>query len=404
MRTLFFPLILLIATCVLMPSELFAMHAENACKTFAQTNTPTAKERNMERDKKREEERKKKSRPSAKEAKRQEEKAKEDAFKAKCKAAYERVPKEAVPLSVEFADFSADDYIYGELLRAKYLKNNAVLIAYLDTDNTLALKKHLSDLFKIESKNANYFKIVGVMTTQPDSAQLKVMRQSKITFPIYKTAVNKNLVKPKDPLSVVLLNERGHLIKSGTLSDITPLIPEAVANARNGEPVYGDVKLVENLSREKLLHSNNRAVESTITALKRRTDDESLAIVHAYSEWYKKRTDEIESMLNKDPLNSLDIASDYRDVFLQSQPLKRKIIDTQKNTYLPLLITPNKTILSWERNAATGTLPTEAAIENVRAQINRAIDGEKTPDCAKRQAETLIKNLETIPCTKSQEK
>ena len=187
---------------------------------------------------------------------------------------------------VTYPAFNDSSHIHGPKLKTSDLKGKVVFFEYwgINCPPCIASMPHLQELQeKFQSKG---FTVIGSHSQLPSPRVKQFLEEKKITFPIYQSLSIPEAPCPGGLPHAVLIGANGKIVAKGYPPQLYDLVKKEVMKMERGLPILEGVELNKYKSLAKTVVSTGSNIESKITPLRKKTnDEEAQTICEAFDAW-----------------------------------------------------------------------------------------------------------------------
>ena len=203
---------------------------------------------------------------------------------------------------VTYPAFDDSKYIHGPKITASSLKGKVVFFEYwgINCPPCIASMPHLQELQdKYQSKG---FTVVGSHRQGLSPRVKQFLEEKNISFPVYQGLDIPAASCPGGLPHAVLIGANGKVVAKGYPPELYDLVKKEVLKAERGLPILEDVELNKYKSLAKTVVSNGSNIESKITPLRKKTDDEEAqAVCAAFDDWLGDAKDMVQAQISTNP-------------------------------------------------------------------------------------------------------
>lgn len=278
---------------------------------------------------------------------------------------------------VTYPSFDEDSHIHGPKIKASDLKGKVVFFEYwgINCPPCIASMPHLQELQdKYQSKG---FTVVG-SHRQGNSPKIKpFLEGKKITFPVYQGLDIPAASCPGGLPHAVLIGANGKVVAKGYPSELYDLVKKEVLKAEKGYPILEGVELDKYKSLAKTVVSNGSNIESKITPLRKKTDDEEAqAVCAAFDEWLGEAKDMVQAQIQSNPLEAVTAIIRLKTAVPSVKEFDEPLATLKANRDLPKLADINKKISALEQRKAKGRKVTESDVKSLAQAVDKLTESE----------------------------
>lgn len=168
----------------------------------------------------------------------------------------------------------------------------------------IASMPHLQELQeKFQSKG---FTVIGSHSQLPSPRVKQFLEEKKITFPIYQSLSIPEAPCPGGLPHAVLIGANGKVVAKGYPPQLYDLVKKEVMKMERGLPILEGVELNKYKSLAKTVVSTGSNIESKITPLRKKTnDEEAQAVCEAFDAWLENTKEIVQARIQSDPLEAV---------------------------------------------------------------------------------------------------
>ena len=207
---------------------------------------------------------------------------------------------------VTYPSFDEGSHLHGPRIKASDLKGKVVFFEYwgINCPPCIASMPHLQELQdKFQSKG---FTVVGSHRQGLTPRVKQFLEEKKITFPVYQGLDIPAASCPGGLPHAVLIGANGKVVAKGHPTQLYDLVKKEVMKVERGLPILEGVELDKYKSLAKTVVSNGSNIESKITPLRKKTDDEEAqAVCAAFDEWLGDAKDMVQAQIQSNPLEAV---------------------------------------------------------------------------------------------------
>lgn len=291
---------------------------------------------------------------------------------------------------ITYPSFNEGSHMHGPKIKASDLKGKVVFFEYwgINCPPCIASMPHLQELQnKYQSKG---FTVVG-SHMQGQSAKIKpFLEEKKITFPIYQGVNIPTASCPGGLPHAVLIGANGKVVAKGYPSELYDLVKKEVLKAEKGYPILEGVELDKYKSLAKTVVSNGSNIESKITPLRKKTDDEEAqAVCAAFDEWLGEAVDTVQAQIQSNPLEAVTAIMRLKKAVPSVKEFDESLAVLKANKDLAKLADINKKISALEQRKAKGRKITESDVKTLTQAVDKFTESENEA------TQTVAANLKT---------
>ena len=176
-----------------------------------------------------------------------------------------------------------------------------------------------------------------------------------------------------------------------------------VLKAERGLPILEDVELNKYKSLAKTVVSNGSNIESKITPLRKKTDDEEAqAVCAAFDDWLGDAKDMVQGQINSNPLEAVTAITRLKTAVPSVKEFDEALATLKANKDLPRLADINKKISALEQRKAKGRKVTEADLKSLTQAVDKFAESDN--EATQTVAANLKKSLSALAAPSSDEK
>ena len=293
----------------------------------------------------------------------------------------------AVPASAQAAEskvtypaFNDGSHIHGPKLKASDLKGKVVFFEYwgINCPPCIASMPHLQELQeKFQSKG---FTVIGSHSQLPSPRVKQFLEEKKITFPIYQS-----LSIPEAPCPGGLPHD---------------LVKKEVMKMERGLPILEGVELNKYKSLAKTVVSTGSNIESKITPLRKKTnDEEAQAVCEAFDAWLENTKEIVQARIQSDPLEAVTAIMRLKTAVPSVKEFDEPLAALKANRDLSKLADLNKKISALEQRKAKGRKISESDLKSLTQAVDKFTESDN--EATQTAAAGLKKNLSSLAASET---
>lgn len=304
---------------------------------------------------------------------------------------------------VTFPAFDDGKYIHGPKITASDLKGKVVFFEYwgINCPPCIASMPHLQELQdKYQSKG---FTVVGSHRQGLTPRVKQFLQEKNITFPVYQGLDIPAASCPGGLPHAVLIGASGKVVAKGYPPELYDLVKKEVLKAERGYPILEGVELNKYKSLARAVVSNGSNIESKITPLRNKTDDEEAqAVCAAFDDWLEETKDMVQSRIRTNPLEAVTAITRLKTAVPSVKEFDAALAELKANKDLPRLADLNKKISVLEQRKAKGRKVAEADLNSLTQAVDKFT--ESGNDATQTIAANLKKTLSALAGPASKDK
>lgn len=296
---------------------------------------------------------------------------------------------------VTYPSFDGDKYIHGPKVNASELKGKVVFFEYwgINCPPCIASMPHLQELQnKYQSKG---FTVIGSHSQGLSPKVKQFLEEQKITFPIYQGVGLQAAPCPGGLPHAVLVGANGKVVAQGYPSALYDLVKKEVSKVERGMPILDGVELNKYKSLDKVMVSNGSNIESKITPLRAKADDEEAkAICDAFDSWLEDSKNMIQAQVTSNPLQAVTSIIRLKTAVPSVKDFDETLGTLKTNKDLPKLAEIEKKIAVLEQKKAKGRKIAEADVKSLSLVVDKLAESDN--EATKTVADTLKQSLSNL--------
>lgn len=273
---------------------------------------------------------------------------------------------------VTYPSFDDSKYIHGPKIKASDLKGKVVFFEYwgINCPPCIASMPHLQELQdKYQSKG---FTVVGSHRQGLSPGVKKFLEEKNISFPVYQGLDIPAASCPGGLPHAVLIGANGKVVAKGYPPELYDLVKKEVLKMERGIPILEDVELNKYKSLAKTVVSNGSNIESKITPLRKKTDDEEAqAVCAAFDDWLGDAKDTVQAQINSNPLEAVTAITRLKAAVPSVKEFDETLATLKANKDLPKLADLNKKISALEQRKAKGRKVTKSDVKPLMQAVDQ---------------------------------
>lgn len=296
---------------------------------------------------------------------------------------------------VTYPAFNDGSHIHGPKLTASDLKGKVVFFEYwgINCPPCIASMPHLQELQnKFESKG---FTVIGSHSQLPSPRIKQFLEEKKISFPIYQSLSIPEAPCPGMLPHAVLIGANGKIVAKGYPSQLYDLVKKEVMKAERGLPILEGVELNKYKSLAKTVISNGSNIESKITPLRKKTnDDEAQAVCKAFDEWLEDTKAMVQARIQSNPLEAMAAIMRLKTAVPSVKEFDEPLAALKANRDLSKLADLNKKISALEQRKAKGRRISESDLKSLTQAVDKFTESDN--EATQTAAANLKKSLSSL--------
>ena len=304
---------------------------------------------------------------------------------------------------VTYPAFDDSKYIHGPKITASSLKGKVVFFEYwgINCPPCIASMPHLQELQdKYQSKG---FTVVGSHRQGLSPRVKQFLEEKNISFPVYQGLDIPAASCPGGLPHAVLIGANGKVVAKGYPPELYDLVKKEVLKAERGLPILEDVELNKYKSLAKTVVSNGSNIESKITPLRKKTDDEEAqAVCAAFDDWLGDAKDMVQAQISTNPLEAVAAITRLKTAVPSVKEFDEALATLKANKDLPRLADINKKISALEQRKAKGRKVAEADLKSLTQAVDKFAESDN--EATQTVAANLKKSLSALAASSSDEK
>lgn len=303
---------------------------------------------------------------------------------------------------VAYPSFDDSKYIHGPKITAADLKGKVVFFEYwgINCPPCIASMPHLQELQdKFQSKG---FTVVGSHRQGLSPRVKQFLEEKKITFPVYQGLDIPAASCPGGLPHAVLIGASGKVVAKGYPPELYDLVKKEVLKAERGFPILEGVELNKYKSLAKTVVSNGSNIESKITPLRKKTDDEEAqAVCDAFDEWLGDAKDMVQAQIQTNPLEAVTAITRLKTAVPSVKEFDEPLATLKANRDLTKLAELNKKISALEQRKAKGRKVAEADLKSLTQTVDKFAESDN--EATQTVAGNLKRSLSSLAVPESPE-
>ena len=303
---------------------------------------------------------------------------------------------------VTYPSFDDSSHLHGPKIKASDLKGKVVFFEYwgINCPPCIASMPHLQELQdKFQSKG---FTVVGSHRQGPSPRIKQFLEEKKITFPVYQGLDIPAASCPGGLPHAVLIGANGKVVAKGHPTQLYDLVKKEVMKAERGLPILEGVELDKYKSLAKTVVSNGSNIESKITPLRKKTDDEEAqAVCGAFDEWLGDAKDMVQAQIQSNPLEAVTAITRLKTAVPSVKEFDEPLATLKANKDLPKLADLNKKISALEQRKAKGRKVSESDLKSLTQAVDKFAESDN--EATQTVAGNLKKSLSSLAVQESPE-
>lgn len=165
--------------------------------------------------------------------------------------------------------------------------------------------------------------------------------------------------------------------------------------AERGLPILEGVELDKYKSLAKTVVSNGSNIESKITPLRKKTDDEEAqAVCAAFDEWLGDAKDMVQAQIQSNPLEAVTAITRLKTAVPSVKEFDEPLAALKANKDLPKLADLNKKISALEQRKAKGRKVSESDLKSLAQAVDKFAESDN--EATQTVAGNLKKSLSSL--------
>lgn len=304
---------------------------------------------------------------------------------------------------ITYPSFDAEKHIHGPKIKAADLKGKVVFYEYwgINCPPCIAAMPHLQELQdKYQTKG---FTVVGSHMQGMSPKVGQFLKEHHITFPVYQGMDLAAAPCPGGLPHAVLVGANGKVVAKGYPSDLYDLVKKEVAKVERGMPILDGVELNKYKSLAKDVVSTGSNIESKITPLRKKTDDdEAQAICSAFDSWLEDSKEMIQSQISSNPLAAVPAIMRLKTAVPSVKDFDTALAELKANKDLPKLADLSKKISALEQRKAKGRKIAETDIKSLTQALDKFT--ESSQETTRTAAENLKQTMASLAVPAEEDK
>lgn len=304
---------------------------------------------------------------------------------------------------VTYPSFDDSNHLHGPKIKASDLKGKVVFFEYwgINCPPCLASMPHLQELQdKFQSKG---FTVVGSHRQGMSPRIKQFLEEKKITFPVYQGLDILEASCPGGLPHAVLIGASGKVVAKGYPPELYDLVKKEVLKAERGFPILEGVELNQYKSLAKTVVSHGTNIESKITPLRKKTDDEEAqAVCEAFDAWLGDAKDMVQAQIQSNPLEAVTAITRLKAAVPSVKEFDESLAALKANKDLPKLAELNKKISALEQRKSKGRKISESDLKSLTQAVDKF--AESGNEATQTVAGNLQKSLSSLAVPESPEK
>lgn len=296
---------------------------------------------------------------------------------------------------VTYPAFNDSSHIHGPKLKTSDLKGKVVFFEYwgINCPPCIASMPHLQELQeKFQSKG---FTVIGSHSQLPSPRVKQFLEEKKITFPIYQSLSIPEAPCPGGLPHAVLIGANGKVVAKGYPPQLYDLVKKEVMKVERGLPILEGVELNKYKSLAKTVVSTGSNIESKITPLRKKTnDEEAQAICEAFDAWLENTREIVQARIQSDPLEAVTAIMRLKTAVPSVREFDEPLAALKANRDLSKLADLNKKISALEQRKAKGRKISESDLKSLTQAVDKFTESDN--EATQTAAASLKKNLSSL--------
>lgn len=296
---------------------------------------------------------------------------------------------------VTYPSFDEGSHLHGPKIKASDLKGKVVFFEYwgINCPPCIASMPHLQELQdKFQSKG---FTVVGSHRQGLTPRVKQFLEEKKITFPVYQGLDIPAASCPGGLPHAVLIGANGKVVAKGHPTQLYGLVKKEVMKVERGLPILEGMELDKYKSLAKTVVSNGSNIESKITPLRKKTDDEEAqAVCAAFDEWLGDAKDMVQAQIQSNPLEAVTAITRLKTAVPSVKEFDEPLATLKANKDLPKLADLNKKISALEQRKAKGRKVSESDLKSLAQAVDKFAESDH--EATQTVAGNLKKSLSSL--------
>ncbi len=292
-------------------------------------------------------------------------------------------------------DLNDSAYIYGQKMKKSDLKGKVIFFEYwgINCPPCIASIPHLQELHKkFQSKG---FVVLGSHSQGLSPKVKEFLESKKVTFPVYQGLSIPEARCPGGIPYAVLIGANGKIVAKGNPTQLYDKVKAEVMKSEKGFPILEGVELKQYKSLEKALVSNGKNLESKITPLRQKTDDEEAqAVCDAFDAWVQDSKEQIQSLIDSNPLRAIQAIVQLKAAVPSVKDFDESLAELKSNSDLSRLADIQKKVSDLEAKKGKGKKVAERDVEALEKSLAKYLESDKAS--SKAAAEKIQSELESL--------
>ena len=193
----------------------------------------------------------------------------------------------------------------------------------------------------------------------------------------------------------MLIGANGKVVAKGHPTQLYDLVKKEVMKVERGLPILEGVELDKYKSLAKTVVSNGSNIESKITPLRKKTDDEEAqAVCAAFDEWLGDAKDMVQAQIQSNPLEAVTAITRLKTAVPSVKEFDEPLATLKANKDLPKLADLNKKISALEQRKAKGRKVSESDLKSLTQAVDKFAESDN--EATQTVAGNLKKSLSSL--------
>lgn len=306
-------------------------------------------------------------------------------------------------VKVTYPSFDDGSHLHGPKIKASDLKGKVVFFEYwgINCPPCIASMPHLQELQdKFQSRG---FTVVGSHRQGLTPRVKQFLEEKKVTFPVYQGLDIPAAPCPGGLPHAVLVGANGRVVAKGHPTQLYDLVKREVMKVERGLPILEGVELDKYKSLAKTVVSNGSNIESRITPLRKKTDDEEAqAVCDAFDAWLEDAKNMVQADIRSNPLKAVTAITRLKTAVPSVKEFDEVLAALKANKDLPKLADLNKKIAALEERKAKGRKIAESDLNSLTQAVDKFTESDN--EATQTAAAHLKKSLSILAVSVSPRK